>query len=99
MKAKFNIFRFQLPPGTLVSSMLLCFLSWSLVAQQQALSIKGQIVDIGKTPVPGAVVEIGDMVAIADPQGNFSLTVSTPGNYILRVRLLGYEMLEKTLSV
>ena len=81
-------------------SLFLFSLSLSLLAQQG--SLRGKIVEQGSNqPVNGALVVIrstslGD---VSDQEGNYSIDNIDPGSYTLEVSFLGYETLQKEVSI
>ncbi|UZR94331.1 TonB-dependent receptor [Chondrinema litorale] len=81
----------------------LMLLSGYLLAQsqQQNYDIKGHIYDEGDHLLPGATVFIPELKegVVSDIDGNFELKNIAPGEYIIVVRYLGFEPIERKVQV
>lgn len=64
------------------------------------LFLKGRITDHAtRQPLPGASVAVGDRSATTNEKGEFSIPVSKPGTYLLKVRYIGYRDLSDNVRV
>lgn len=74
----------------------------ALVAQQTTGTLAGTITDdAGGTPLAGAQVFLPAtrQGAIADEQGHYSIANIKPGQIQVRIRMLGYAQLERTVTI
>ena len=78
----------------------LVFLSWHTAFSQQQYSITGRIID-GKAALPGVTIKTKDnsIATQSNLDGTFRITGIKQGNYELVFSYLGYEPIEKTVSV
>src|SRR5690606_13843440 len=78
----------------------LVFLSWHTAFSQQQYSITGRIID-GKAALPGVTIKTKDNsnATQSNLDGTFRITGIKQGNYELVFSYLGYEPIEKTVSV
>ncbi len=81
-------------------TLLLVMLQLSLCAQN-AVEIKGRIVDQKGQPVPFAtiVLEPENIGTVADADGNFIISKAPKGRYNLKVKSLGYKEFSKSIDV
>lgn len=74
----------------------------ALAAQQETGTLTGTISDAaGGAPLAGAQVYLPStrQGAVADAQGHYSITGIAPGQFQVRVRMLGYEQAERTVTI
>ncbi|MGB4775337.1 MAG: SusC/RagA family TonB-linked outer membrane protein, partial [Daejeonella sp.] len=86
----------------LIKLKLLCFFLIAFyTASAQTGSISGRVMDETNQPLPGASVIIPgtDKSTSTDANGNFKITGLNPGSVTLNVRFLGYQPLEKTVTI
>ncbi len=70
----------------------LAVLAFCAVAGAQPLELKGRVLNENDAPVGGAAVHIrpGDLKALANPDGVFSIELPGPGDYFLTVEREGF---------
>lgn len=73
----------------------------SVMAFAQTGSIKGKVVDETNNPLPGASVSIDGTTlgAVADANGNFTLSGINAGNYSVTAKFIGYVATKKTVTI
>lgn len=72
----------------------------TLQAVAATYSVSGKVTDVKDgTPLAGAVVSLEGLWAVSANDGSFTLTKVQPGTYRLKVSLLGYVDLERSLKV
>src|ERR1051325_589097 len=80
----------------------IAFLLSSIVAFGQNATLKGTITD-DKTnePLPGAIIHFDDYknAVSANDKGEYSLAGITPGEYKIKVKLIGYAEFEKKVKL
>lgn len=81
--------------------LLLCFVALSLSAYAQSGSITGRITDETGQALLGATVFVkgGNQNGIADADGNFRLPAVGNGTITLVARMIGYQLIERTVTV
>lgn len=87
--------------GLYIFILALC-LSGGLAAQTSV--IFGKILDDGDAPLPGAYISVSQSgveikAAVSDTDGRFRLEEVPVGNYILRVKYLGFKDLEQAVQL
>ncbi|MCE5346249.1 MAG: TonB-dependent receptor [Bacteroidales bacterium] len=95
---------YQKNPGvltTLKKSFLLCFLFIPSIVYSQEGSLSGYITETNNSYVTGAAIVIKGTTlgAVTDTKGFYKINKIKPGTYTIRVSLIGYETLEKTLDI
>ena len=82
-----------------LSLALLAFFAAPLAAQSPS-ELRGRVLDSESgLPVAGADVAIAGLLVTTGTQGGFLFGSLDPGHYTLRIRRVGYSMLEKSLDV
>ena len=79
---------------------VLAMIAFAVPARAQTATLTGKITGAEGKPVAGAVIQAfagGTPVATAqsDDAGNYRLTVPSAGNYILKIRRIGYTLLTR----
>ncbi|HEX2723284.1 MAG TPA: TonB-dependent receptor, partial [Gemmatimonadaceae bacterium] len=79
---------------------VLAMMAFAIPARAQTATLTGKITGAEGKPVAGAIIQAlagGTQVAIAtsDAAGNYQLTVPSAGNYIIKVRRIGYTQLTR----
>jgi hypothetical protein len=75
--------------------------SRNAAAQTPTIAVGGRVIERGRsTPIAGATVEVrGVAERITDERGEFRFTDLETGTYTVRVRALGYQLLDRQLAV
>jgi TonB-linked SusC/RagA family outer membrane protein len=82
--------------------LLICaFLMLSGISFAQTFSITGKVVDETNQPLPGAIITVkgSQNNGPTDVNGNFRLTGITNGTVTLSVAFIGYQTIDKTITV
>ncbi|MEF8865482.1 MAG: carboxypeptidase-like regulatory domain-containing protein, partial [Salinibacter sp.] len=89
-----------------VSTLVLAGLVWGLLSvaptqAQQAATLTGSVVGPNENPLPGANVVLleSDYGTAAGPDGSYTITGIEPGSYTARVTFVGYETVERELTL
>lgn len=85
-------------PAGIVICCLCCLIFGNVFSQTTEL--KGRITDTRKEPLAGVLVQVKDtgLSAVSNENGDFSLAVSKPGDFILRFSLVGFQTRELSAS-
>lgn len=77
-----------------LAAVLIVLFNASLAMAQTTIS--GKVTDASGEPIPGASVQVVNTIAatVADPNGNFSLTVSTPPPFTVRFSSIGQQSVD-----
>jgi len=82
--------------------LFLSFLLFTLFAQAQNATLKGQITNkLTNEQLIGAVIHFDDYnnAVITDEKGNYTLINIVPGEYKVKVKFIGYEEFEKKIKL
>ncbi|WP_263785737.1 TonB-dependent receptor [Salinibacter grassmerensis] len=89
-----------------VSTLFLACLAWGLVAvgpaqAQQAATLTGSVEDANGAPLPGANVVLldSDYGTATGATGEYTITDIEPGTYTVRVTFIGYQAVERGLTL
>ena len=89
-----------LPVMTVLLAALLAILPGEAFAQDAKIQVRGSVLDVNGTPVPGATIMVKDKPslggAVSDDNGNY--TFSFPAGNILQVTCMGYVTVESRFS-
>jgi TonB-linked SusC/RagA family outer membrane protein len=85
----------------LKQGLLMLFLFAALASKAQTGSLSGKVLDETNQPLPGASVMVKgtNKVTSTDGNGNFKLVGISNGNTTLVISFIGYQVLEKTVTV
>ena len=78
---------------------LVAFLLFSSTAWAQNAKLVGRIIDNAGLPLPGATLRVGDLGAISDVEGRYTLLGLKAGEATLVVTYIGFEKVETTLTL
>jgi len=76
-------------------------ITWGQLPDNCNLSLRGQVLDESGKTLPGATLFIRDLKlgVVTDMDGNFSFTDLCPKSYVLEIKFLGFEPLEKKIRL
>jgi outer membrane receptor for ferrienterochelin and colicins len=81
--------------------LVLCFILFPALTYSQQVSVSGHVYDTDSNSIPGATILIKGTTlgTVTDNKGLYHFDKLKPGSYMLRVAILGFETLEKTINV
>ena len=88
--------------GRLITTALVGGLLWLVPSEASAQTggVAGRVVDdVTREPVVGAQVSVGDLGALTNETGRFSIENVPAGNHVLRITMIGYADATRTITV
>lgn len=82
--------------------LIIALISYFFCASAQTVSIKGKVYDMAtNSTLPGAIVQLDDTgkQTVTDANGNFQFTGVDPGSYTIKIRFIGFDEMQKTITV
>lgn len=83
----------------LASVILLVCLQDQVTAQAAKGNLSGKILASDETSLESAIIELGKNTTVSNEKGQFSFTNLQPGNYVLKVSMLGFSKFNQSVSI